>query len=44
MTNLLYNFLKVMDPIEEIGKHQIGEQGGTESDTFGGHLGSYRLC
>ena len=27
-----------MDPIEEIGRHQICEQVGTESDTFGGHL------
>ena len=42
MTNLLYNSLKVMDPIEEIGRHQICEQVGTESDTFGGHFGSYR--
>ena len=33
-----------MDPIEEIGRHQICEQVGTESDTFGGHFVSYRPC
>ena len=33
-----------MDPIEEIERHQICEQVGTESDTFGGHFGSYRHC
>ena len=33
-----------MDPIEEIGRHQICEQVGTESDTFGGHFGSSRHC
>ena len=33
-----------MDPVEEIGRHQICEQVGTESDTFGGHFGSYRHC
>ena len=44
MTNLLYNSLKVTDPIEEIGRRQICEQVGTESDTFGGHFGSYRHC